>query len=403
MGLIKDNHLIEEIMKNIKYLALLTVSIIALVSCTDIVETDDLRAKENRPSVAAPTVDKVVLAKDAEFEINGANFEDIVRIEGTNLGDIVSLKFNDIEVDNKEIYAQYDMLLAPIPRLLPKEVTNMIYITTKNGSISVPFVVSISDLKIEGLKNEFAQPGDTTIVIGDNFDLYGITVEEAEVNIGNIPVNVIGATRTELSIQIPANAAPNSTLSIKGSNMDKPVELSYMDSGVSQLFNFNDWPGSGAFTHSSQFPDAPRNFLCDGTLDGQPEPLVEGGKYIRFNNSVKAWGWMVMWAGYIKVPAEVAANTSAYDLRFEICTSAKRPISATARIILGDYGWYPAKSGLPVNTYGGWQTVRISADSELLLPNPVDPTTNTAFKIIFSPETEQDFDLSMCNFRFVRK
>ena len=325
-------------MKKIKYFAIIAASIFTLTSCTDIVEVDDLKAKENKPSTGAPTVDKVVLATDAEFPIEGANFEQVVRIEGTNLGDITSLKFNDIEVDSKEIYSTYD-----------------------------------------------------------------ITIEEAIVNLGNLPVNVIDATRTELTIEIPANAAPKSTLTIKGANMDEAYKLTYMDPGVSQLFDFNNWPGSGAFTHSSQFPDAPKDFLCDGTLEGQPEPLVEGGKYIRFNNSVKAWGWMVMWAGYITVPAEVAADPSSYDLRFEICTGAKFPISAQARIILGDYGWYPSKGGIPVNTYGGWQTVRISADTEALLPNPIDPSTNTAFKIIFSPESAQDFDLSMCNFRFVHK
>ena len=390
-------------MKKIKYLAIIAASIFALTSCTDIVEVDDLKAKENKPSTGAPTVDKVVLATDAEFPIEGANFEQVVRIEGTNLGDITSLKFNDIEVDSKEVYSTYDMLLAPIPRALPKEGTNTIYITTKHGELSIPFVVSIPDLTINGLKNEFTQPGDTTVITGDNFDLYGITIEEAIVNLGNLPVNVIDATRTELTIEIPANATPKSTLTIKGANMDEAYKLTYMDPGVSQLFDFNNWPGSGAFTHSSQFPDAPKNFLCDGTLEGQPEPLVEGGKYIRFNNSVKAWGWMVMWAGYITVPAEVAADLSSYDLRFEICTGAKFPISAQARIILGDYGWYPSKGGIPVNTYGGWQTVRISADTESLLPSSIDPSTNTAFKIIFSPESAQDFDLSMCNFRFVHK
>lgn len=390
-------------MKKIKYFAIIAASIFALTSCTDIVEVDDLKAKENKPSTGAPTVDKVVLATDAEFPIEGANFEQVVRIEGTNLGDITSLKFNDIEVDSKEVYSTYDMLLAPIPRALPKEVTNTIYITTKHGELSIPFVVSIPDLTINGLKNEFTQPGDTTVITGDNFDLYGITIEEAIVNLGNLPVNVIDATRTELTIEIPANATPKSTLTIKGANMDEAYKLTYMDPGVSQLFDFNNWPGSGAFTHSSQFPDAPKNFLCDGTLEGQPEPLVEGGKYIRFNNSVKAWGWMVMWAGYITVPAEVAADLSSYDLRFEICTGAKFPISAQARIILGDYGWHPSKGGIPVNTYGGWQTVRISADTESLLPSSIDPSTNTAFKIIFSPESAQDFDLSMCNFRFVHK
>ena len=69
------------------------------------------------------------------------------------------------------------MLLAPIPRALPKEVTNTIYITTKHGELSIPFVVSIPDLTINGLKNDFTQPGDTTVITGDNFDLYGITIE----------------------------------------------------------------------------------------------------------------------------------------------------------------------------------------------------------------------------------
>lgn len=390
-------------MKTIKYFTAFAVSLLALTACTDIVEVDDLKAKKNQPSTGAPTVEKIVLATDAEFPIDGANFEEVVRIEGTNLGDVVSLKFNDIEVDNKEIYSTYAMLLAPIPRILPKEVSNKLYITTRHGEISVPFVVSIPDLKIEGLKNEFTQPGDTTIITGDNFDLYGITIEEAIVNLGNLPVNVLDASRTELTVEIPANAAPNSPLTVKGANMAEAYKLTYMNPGVSQLFDFNDWPGYGAFTHASKYPDAPANFLCDGTLEGQPEPLAEGEKYIRFNYSVNAWGWMVFWAGYISVPAEVAVNPAAYDLKFEICTNAKYPLSSTARIILGDYGWYPAKGGLPVNTYGKWQTVRISADTESLLPNPIDPTTNTAFKIIFSPETEQDFDLSMCNFRFVRK
>ena len=56
-------------MKKIKYFAIIAASIFTLTSCTDIVEVDDLKAKENKPSTGAPTVDKVVLATDAEFPI----------------------------------------------------------------------------------------------------------------------------------------------------------------------------------------------------------------------------------------------------------------------------------------------------------------------------------------------
>lgn len=122
------------------------------------------KAKDDIPSNGAPEITKIVLANDKEFEIDGADFEDMVRIEGKNLGNVVSVKFNDVEVDPKEIYARYDMLLAPVPRQLPGEVTDMLYITTKNGSVSRPFTVSIPELKIDGLQNEFTNPGDTTVI-----------------------------------------------------------------------------------------------------------------------------------------------------------------------------------------------------------------------------------------------
>lgn len=117
----------------------------AFSACQDVVEVEDLKAKDDIPSNGAPEITKIVLANDKEFEIDGADFEDMVRIEGKNLGNVVSVKFNDVEVDPKEIYARYDMLLAPVPRQLPGEVTDMLYITTKNGSVSRPFTVSIPE------------------------------------------------------------------------------------------------------------------------------------------------------------------------------------------------------------------------------------------------------------------
>ncbi len=391
-------------MKKIELIIFTAIAILTLSACADIVEVDKLRARENPPSNGAPTVERIALAKEKDVDIVGANFEDMVRIEGTNLGNVTSLKFNDIEVFQKDFYATYDAILAPVPRKLPGTVTDKLYITTPNGSVEMPFTVTIPKLAINGLQNEFAAPGDTTVISGDNFDLYGITVEDAVLKLGNEFVTILNASRTDITIQIPVNATPNSVITIQGSQMATPTQIPYMSPGLGQVFDFNNWPGSGAFTHSSKFPDVTKNFLCSGTEGAAyPEPLVPGTKYLRFNGNVGAWGWMVLWAGYIKVPAEVAANKSAYDFRFEILTSSKYPISTSARILYGDYIWYPATNGLPLNTFGRWQTISISADKEGLLPATVDPATNTAFKMIFSPESAQSFDVSLCNFRFSHK
>lgn len=391
-------------MKTLNKILFYAFTVFIVSACTDIVEVDELLARKNPESTGTPEIYRVVLASDTLNEIDGANFEDMIRIEGKNLGNVTSIKFNDVEVSSKDFYAVYDMILAPVPRVLPKEVTDKLYITTSKGSLDLPFLVSIPELKMRGLYNEFAAPGDTTVIYGDNFDLYGITVEEAIVNLGNIPVNVLSADRTSLTIQIPVSATLNTVISIKGSQMDTPVETPYKQPGVSKLFNFNDWPGFGAFTHASKFPDATPNFLCTGLEgEGYPEPLEEGGKYVRFRGDVGAWGWMVLWAGYIKVPEVVASNPSAYDIRFELLTNPKYPLSTSVRIFFGDYAWYPATDGIPLNTYGRWQTISISADTPLLLPEVIDPASNTPFKIVFSPEAAQTFDISMTNFRFSLK
>lgn len=396
---------------NVKYLFLTTV-LFSLLSCNDIVEVESVLQEENKQSTGAPEIERIVLASDKEIPITEAALEDVVRIEGKNLGNVVSLKFNDIEVDSKEIYSSYDKILAPIPRELPSEITNTVYVTTELGSASVPLTITLPDLVIDGLYNEFTQPGDTTVIQGDDFDLYGITAETADVRLGDVPVNIIESSRSTLTIQIPANAQQESQISILGDKMSDPVYIPYSNTGVSQLFDFDNWPGVGAFTHASQFPEAPTNFLYDESIvesiEGAPEMISPEMKYIRFNGDVGAWGWMVMWAGYIDVPAEVAANPSEYDIRFELNTASAYPLNSFARIMFGNFGWYPALSGVPVNTQGKWMTIRIPAntvDSEgnQLIPDGVDPNTRFAFTIVFSPTNALTFDVSFCNFRFVKR
>lgn len=83
---------------NIRYLFLVTL-LFSLLGCNDIVEVDSVLQSENKPSTGAPVIDKIVLASDKEIPITQANFEDVIRIEGQNLGNVISLKINDIEVD----------------------------------------------------------------------------------------------------------------------------------------------------------------------------------------------------------------------------------------------------------------------------------------------------------------
>lgn len=392
--------------------ALLTV----FAACDDISEVDEVLSKSNVPNTGAPVVNKIVMANDITgTPIESAAFTQVIRLEGQNLNNVTSIRFNDIEADMGEIYSKYDVVLAKIPRKLPKTVTDRVYITTSDGETSFPLKVTIPELKIQGLYCEYAEPGDTTTIPGNDYDLFGITAEDAVVMVGNVQASVIGATQDELTIHIPYRATKGDPITVMGSKMTAPVTIDYAKTPESFLFNLkknspSDWPGVGGFTHASKYSWAPANFLYSKFDAGKddPQPLSDDGTYIRFKDDVGAWGWMVFWAGYIDLPADVGANPENYEMRFEFWNDNKYPLNSTYRVIFGTYQWYPGGNGVVLNTKNHWKTIRIPLDEQdpegnVMVPKGTDTSTRYSFMIIFSPTAAQTYNLAMTNFRFVKK
>lgn len=398
-------------MKRVSFSIICVCMLFGFMACDDITQVDEVLAGENIPNTGAPAITKIVMANDAEgTPIETAAFTQVVRIEGINLGNVTSLKFNDVDVDLSEVYSSYGAVLAKVPRVLPGTVTDRVYVQTDLGETSAPLKVTIPKLKIQGLYCEYAQPGDTTYIQGNDYDLYGITAEDAIVKVGDKDVNVLAASETELMIQIPGNAKMGDPVTVQGTKMAEPVTLDYAKPGVSELFDFNNWPGYGAFTHASKYSWAPKDFLYSKFTEGpdDPQPLGRDGKYIRFKDDVNAWGWMVFWAGYIDLPADVAANPQDYQMRFEFWNDQKYPLNSNYRIMFGNYQWYPGGDGVALNTKNQWKTIRIDLDEEdpeghVLVPAGTDSSVRYSFMIIFSPTSAQTYNVAMTNFRFVKK
>lgn len=398
-------------MKRVSFSIICVCMLFGFMACDDITQVDEVLAGENIPNTGAPAITKIVMANDAEgTPIETAAFTQVVRIEGINLGNVTSLKFNDVDVDLSEVYSSYGAVLAKVPRVLPGTVTDRVYVQTDLGETSAPLKVTIPKLKIQGLYCEYAQPGDTTYIQGNDYDLYGITAEDAIVKVGDKDVNVLAASETELMIQIPGNAKMGDPVTVQGTKMAEPVTLDYAKPGVSELFDFNNWPGYGAFTHASKYSWAPKDFLYSKFTAGpdDSQPLGRDGKYIRFKDDVNAWGWMVFWAGYIDLPADVAANPQDYQMRFEFWNDQKYPLNSNYRIMFGNYQWYPGGDGVALNTKNQWKTIRIDLDEEdpeghVLVPAGTDSSVRYSFMIIFSPTSAQTYNVAMTNFRFVKK
>ena len=139
-------------MKRVSFSIICVCMLFGFMACDDITQVDEVLAGENIPNAGAPAITKIVMANDAEgTPIETAAFTQVVRIEGTNLGNVTSLKFNDVDVDLSEVYSSYGAVLAKVPRVLPRTVTDRVYVQTDLGETSAPLKVTIPKLKIQGL------------------------------------------------------------------------------------------------------------------------------------------------------------------------------------------------------------------------------------------------------------
>ena len=154
---------------NILSLTILAMGAFSFTACDDITQVDEVLQNEKIETTGAPVITRVVLANDVDdTPIEEAAFTQVVRIEGKNLGGATSVRFNDIEVDLAELYSSYNAVLARVPRQLPVNVTDKVYVTNRFGETSAPLRVTVPQLNIKGLYCEYAQPGDTTYIEGND-------------------------------------------------------------------------------------------------------------------------------------------------------------------------------------------------------------------------------------------
>jgi hypothetical protein len=190
-----------------KYLWPLTL-LVALVSFGLVSCEDD--------GEATPTVTNIrVIAKDSS--IVGGEFGLPIAIQGTNLGSVVEVWFNDVKAELNPVYVTNTNILVFVSDGGPTEVTNTITLVTGSGKrITADFQTILPPPQIWQLYNEFAKPGSENVVIGQYFfDIEKVLLGEQEVEIlektetairfvmpesvGVVHVTVVGAGGTSVS------------------------------------------------------------------------------------------------------------------------------------------------------------------------------------------------------------
>lgn len=372
----------------------------SLTACNDVVTYND-GYDDGTTSYGPPVITGIYDAGDDEnaTPLHTADMKQMVKITGENLSEVKQVTVNGVDIPLNGMYATNKEAFMTIPRSIPKDMNSKMVYTTAKGETGYDFSISVPELKIEGLYNEFAQPGDTVQVLGDYFDLYGFSKEggTASITMDGKAVAIDSLTESYMSVIIPETASDNSVLTLKwtaagGTEQTRNIPFRQVSSIlISDYLNAGLWD------------EGMKKYIVSGEEKGRPAPTVKDGQYIRIKGKFDAWGWnQILGCGFNYDNADVVAHPENYSFKFEVNSASSYPFydSQSAGYLFslnggGNYAWNPSAES-SFNTYNRWRTIT--------LPLTAVASAGMAsgwinFIFVMQPNAEWNVEHNFANFR----
>ncbi|MDE6176482.1 MAG: hypothetical protein K2F71_02970, partial [Paramuribaculum sp.] len=274
--------------------------------------------------------------------------------------------------------------------------------TTELGSVSIPFEVTIPNLRLEGLANEFARAGESVRVNGDFFDLFGFGIEEsgASISIDGKELAIDSLTESYMSIVIPEDTPDNSLITFEwdevgNRHFSRKVPFRTTRSILMPDLNAVGWWDSSI-----------KKYITDGSHPGDPASTF--GNFFRITGHFDQWSWNSFGGGSNWPESfDCRTNPADYVFKFEVCSASSNPFydseSFGYLFSLNDSQnlcWNPSE-GVSFNTYGQWRTISIPLDRILGDKEAPAPGSWGNFCMVIQPNTEGGWNLdhSLANFR----
>ena len=148
------------------------MAVIALASCSDVV---DYSVPDRTSNYGAPAISQIYDVQDTGYvsPLSGGALNQMIHIKGQNLAQVKKVRFNDVDVDVRQIYATTNEAWVKIPRVIPGAQNDSLVYETNQGEVKMYFPISIPSVEIDGLKNEFSLQGNQVQLNAEYMDLYG--------------------------------------------------------------------------------------------------------------------------------------------------------------------------------------------------------------------------------------
>ena len=217
------------------YAAAALVAAVSFTACQD--EPDRYRLTDGKPTVYYI---RPVKAAAADSLLTSAYMGNSICLVGDNLTSVYKLLFNDQQAVLNNSYITDHTLLVDVPNEIPGEVSNKMYLITKNAdTVKVDFNVLVPGPSIVSMKNEYAPAGSTTVLYGDFFvDDPNVPLEIA---VGNKEAAIKEFTKGSITFTVPEDAVEDTPIKVSTIYGDAESVFRWKDTR-GMLFNFDTDP-----------------------------------------------------------------------------------------------------------------------------------------------------------------
>lgn len=192
-----------------RYINWFFVAALAMMGCLMTACEDQPDKYEIADGVPALKYVRSPLPEEADSLLVGAYLGNTVCLVGDNLRSIYELYFNDQKATLNTSYMTDHTILVDIPKNIPEEVTNKIYMVTKSGAkVDFDFNVMVPAPVVSSMSCEYAPAGSEAVLYGDYF------VDDPNVPLtismpGDITVEgeqITSITKTAIKFIVPVGA-----------------------------------------------------------------------------------------------------------------------------------------------------------------------------------------------------
>lgn len=327
---------------NIKNIArtagLFSLAALSLTACED--EPDKYEIASGTPEVIY-----VCMPTNKDSVITSAFTNNRVVLIGNNLRSVTKLAFNDQEaVLNSSLITDH-ALFVTIPRSLPDNPTDKIYMTNKDGVVTeYPFTVDIAAPLLSSMNCEYVKPGEVATINGDYFLTYDSDPMVISMPDGQKVTEFESISQTSVSFVVPEGCTESGAISVTTKyGTTKSTKFQFNDVR-GMLFNFDEGLTQQGW-HS-------RDITTDETaLDGNfvqlgngSATMTEAGGWDDSNFSFEYWAGN--WSGIAPydmavtdqgVPLDKLVDFSDYQnmaVKFELYIPKTSPWSAGAMQVI---------------------------------------------------------------------